>query len=74
MSQDYLDTNPVVHAGTIMDATAGRTTLKGFDWIGLGCYDVSKATTWMLTCTGVYVLAGLLFAWRAKCRLRRKIF
>ena len=74
MSQDYLDTNPVVHAGTIVEATIGESRLRNFYWVGLGRRDASGTATWMLTCVGVYALAGLLFAWRAKCRLRRHIF
>jgi ABC-type transport system involved in multi-copper enzyme maturation permease subunit len=73
-SQDYLDTNPVVHAGTIMEATIGKSRLRTFYWIGSGRRDASGTMTWILICMGVHILAGSLFALRAKRRFRRKIF
>ena len=73
-SQDYLDTNPVVHAGTIMEATIGKSRLRTFYWIGSGRRDASGTMTWILICMGVHTLAGSLFALRAKRRFRRNIF
>ncbi|MHC4166720.1 MAG: ABC transporter permease [Planctomycetota bacterium] len=75
ISEAYMDTNPVIHAGVIMDATAGRNPLSDYDWMGSGGGGtVGEATKWMLVCACAYGLVGLLFAWRAKCRLRRDIF
>ena len=72
--ESYLDTNPFVHIVVIMDATAGRSSGSNYHWINYGSKDVFDATAWMLACGIGYVSLGLLFAWRAKCRLRRNIF
>jgi len=72
----YLDTNPFVHMGNIMIATAGkRAVVTGiYYWPGRGTMDVVDSTVWMLACMVGYILIGILFAWRAKCQFRRKIF
>jgi ABC-type transport system involved in multi-copper enzyme maturation permease subunit len=72
----YLDTNPFVHMGNIMMATAGeRSVMTGsYYWPGQGTMDATESTVWMLGCFGGYIPIGLLFAWRAKHQFRRKIF
>jgi ABC-type transport system involved in multi-copper enzyme maturation permease subunit len=72
----YLDTNPFVHMGNIMIATAGKRPfgIGRSYWPGHGNLNATESTAWMLTCMVGYILTGLLFAWRAKHQFRRKIF
>jgi ABC-type transport system involved in multi-copper enzyme maturation permease subunit len=72
----YLDTNPFVHMGNIMIATAGgKAVVTGsYYWPGRGTMDIIDSTVWMLACMVGYILIGFLFAWRAKHRFRRNIF
>jgi len=72
----YIDTNPFVHMGNIMIATAGGNSDKtgNYYWPGQGTLNATKSTVWMLACMVGYILIGFLFAWRAKCQFRRKIF
>jgi len=72
----YIDTNPFVHMGNIMIATAGEKSVNtgSYYWPGKGNLNVVESTVWMLGCMGGYILIGLLFAWRAKHRFRRNIF
>ena len=72
----YLDTNPFVHVGNIMIATAGgKAVVTGsYYWPGRGTMDIIDSTVWMLACMVGYILIGFLFAWRAKHRFRRNIF
>lgn len=72
--ESYLDTNPWVHIVVIMEATTGRGNLSNYHWVDYGNRNVYDAMLWMAACTFGYVSLGLLFAWRAKCRLRRNIF
>jgi len=74
LAEDYMDTNPFVHAVVSIDATAGKSAPSGYWWLGSRGGQVFDATVWMLSCMAVYVSLGLLFAWRAKCRFRRNIF
>ncbi len=57
-----------------MQATVGRNRLSNYYWFNHGSMNVLYSTAWMAACALGYVLLGLLFAWRAKCRLRRNIF
>ena len=72
----YTDTNPFVHMGNIMIATAGKNqaNMGSYYWPGHGTMNAAKSTVWMLTCMVGYILIGYLFAWRAKHRFRRNIF
>jgi ABC-type transport system involved in multi-copper enzyme maturation permease subunit len=72
----YIDTNPFVHMGNIMIATAGEepATIGRYYWPGQGTLNVVGSTIWMLVCMVGYILIGFLFAWRAKCQFRRRIF
>ena len=74
LGEAYMDTNPFIHALVIMDATAGERDEPDYDWPGMGDVEWPGSTAWMLICGGAYVSLGLLFAWRAKHRLRRNIF
>jgi ABC-type transport system involved in multi-copper enzyme maturation permease subunit len=68
----YIATNPMVHAGVVMDGTTG--TLGSYYWPGFNSLNAAGSTVWMITCMLGYMLLGVLFAWRAKCRFRRNIF
>jgi ABC-type transport system involved in multi-copper enzyme maturation permease subunit len=72
----YVDTNPFVHMGNIMIATAGEEPAKigSYYWPGQGTLNAVGSTIWMLVCMVGYILIGFMFAWRAKCQFRRKIF
>ena len=72
----YMDTNPYVHMGNIMIATAGEKAVKtgSYYWPGQGTLNAAESTVLMLACMVGYILIGSLFAWRAKHRLRRNIF
>lgn len=72
--ESYLDTNPFVHIIVIMDATVGRGAFGRYNWLNYSNKSVFEATVWMVECALCYVGLGLLFAWRAKRRLRRNIF
>jgi len=70
----YLDTNPFVHVGVVIQKTvSSRRSLGDYYW-PTGKRTIVDSTYWMLTCAFVYIVIGLLFAWRAKCRLRRNVF
>jgi ABC-type transport system involved in multi-copper enzyme maturation permease subunit len=70
----YLDTNPFVHLIVVIDATTSRGGRNDYYWLEYGGRGVLAATIWIVICMLGYMLLGLLFAWRAKCRLRRNIF
>ncbi|MCK4292115.1 MAG: ABC transporter permease [Planctomycetes bacterium] len=72
--QVFMDVNPFVHAVSIMDATTKRGRLGTYYWIGPGSLPFWESMLWMLVCMLGYMFLGLLFAWRAKCRMRRNIF
>ncbi len=70
-----LDTHPFVQIVVVFEAAIGPRGRYG--WFSFGGMDYSdgvRSTIWMLACMLGYVSLGLLFAWRAKCRFRRKIF
>ena len=74
--ETYIDTNPFVHMGNIMIATAGKNNanIGNSYWPGQGSLNVVGSTIWMLVCMVGYILIGVLFSWRAKCQFRQKIF
>jgi len=76
LAEAYIDTNPFVHMGNIMIATAGGNPVKtgSYYWPGHGTMRAAESTVWMLACMVGYILIGFLFAWRAKHRFRRNIF
>jgi len=70
----YMDWHPFFQAGTIGEACSDDSGRLGmYNWAG-GRMDVWKSTLWLLISACVYSVAGLGFAWRAKCLFRRKIF
>jgi ABC-2 type transport system permease protein len=74
LAETYLDTNPFVHAVVVIQAAAGRNWPRNYDWVSHRGFRALASTLWMLACMFGYVGVGFLFAWRAKCRLRRNIF
>jgi ABC-type transport system involved in multi-copper enzyme maturation permease subunit len=72
--ETYMDTNPFVHVICTMSAAAGTGQLRLYYWVGLGNLNAGETMLWMLFCMLIYMSAGVLFLWRAKCRLRRNIF
>jgi ABC-type transport system involved in multi-copper enzyme maturation permease subunit len=77
----YVSANPVVQATTIMGGAGGQDNAKtklsrlDFNWLsGSHSEGIYSTTTLLLVTTLIYISAGFLFAWRAKCRFRRNIF
>jgi ABC-type transport system involved in multi-copper enzyme maturation permease subunit len=72
----YIDTNPFVHMVNIILATASKNgmVISSYYWPGHGAMGVDRSTAWMLGCMGGYIMIGSIFAWRAKCQFRRRIF
>jgi len=76
----YMSINPIVQAGVVADAGAGKynagTPFFALDyhWPNGETLHTTATTVILLTTMLGYGLAGLLFAWRAKCRFRRNIF
>lgn len=77
----YMSTNPIIQAGIIMSGASGQYNAN----VPLGYLKYPWPEAWMkgtignttmmvLATTAIYVCAGLFFAWRAKCRFRKKIF
>ena len=69
----YIDTNPLVQVVVVIGGTVGESSPDNYDW-PTNRRDIIESTYWMLTCAFVYIVIGLLFAWRGKCRLRRNMF
>ena len=77
----YVSSNPLVQISVAMDGAGGvsnaRTLLSAlqYEWPASGAVkSVSYTTAILLLYMLFYSLAGLFFAWRAKCRFRRNIF
>jgi ABC-type transport system involved in multi-copper enzyme maturation permease subunit len=77
----YMAAHPVVQASVIMGGAAGKWNAQtglsrlDYNWPLSGHGEGAWATTGVLLIAMlVYVFAGLLFAWRAKCRFRRNVF
>jgi ABC-type transport system involved in multi-copper enzyme maturation permease subunit len=82
----YVGTHPLVQTDLILSATAGRQNARlalrdvqfgadrplfVFRRTPLG---FAKMTRTLVTNASIYGIASLLFLWRAKCRLRKKVF
>lgn len=74
LAEIYMDTNPLVHAFAVMDGTVKRGHAGDYDWIQGHNLTAFESTIWMLICMVCYMFLGYMFAWRAKCRVRRNIF
>jgi ABC-type transport system involved in multi-copper enzyme maturation permease subunit len=75
MLENYCDIIPFVQGVMVMDFTAGNSGSLDFDvyWPS-GEMGIVASTFLMIVFMLSYMLAGLLFAWRAKCRFRKHIF
>lgn len=75
LAETYMDTNPFVHAATILKATVGDLDrYRWFSFSGGNSLTAIGSTIWISVCTAGYMVLGCLFAWRAKCFFRRNIF
>lgn len=74
MAETYFDTNPFVQTVVVILAGTGRHWPRNYDWASHRHFGALASTLWMLACMFGYTGVGFLFAWRAKCRLRRNIF
>jgi ABC-type transport system involved in multi-copper enzyme maturation permease subunit len=70
----YMDMNPFVQAGIIMNAAAHSKGLGVYDWIQGRMTDPLDATGWIVLTLAVYASVGLIFLTRAAARLRRNPF
>ena len=82
LAQASVVINPVVYAGVALEGGGGERNAQysaaklDYDWPEpFGDYNrVGQTTGLMLFTMAAYSLVGLLFAWRAKTRLRRGVF
>jgi ABC-2 type transport system permease protein len=74
LAEAYFDTVPFVHIGVVMDATIGASGLHDYNWAALDNMGSAQSTLWLLFCMAGYMSLAFIFAWRARCRLRRNIF
>jgi ABC-type transport system involved in multi-copper enzyme maturation permease subunit len=78
----YVSANPVTQATVIMSGAGGRWNARAglssldYDWPSPNnnWHKVGPATGVLVVYMLIYMAAGFLFAWRAKCRFRRNIF
>jgi ABC-type transport system involved in multi-copper enzyme maturation permease subunit len=76
----YMGAHPLVQAGVLMEGASGRYNARvalsklEFEWPADDRSDFWPTTETLLVHTFLYVSVGMLFAWRAKRRFRRKIF
>ena len=66
--------HPLAHVIIAINGAVGRGGSTDYYWPSFGRTDAFETTAWMLVCMAGYMLLGLIFAWRAKCRFRRNIF
>ena len=66
----YMDLNPFVHAGVIMNAAAHKGGLGEYNWLEKGMGNLADATGWMVLTFAVYASVGLVFLTRTASRLR----
>ncbi|MHC4742891.1 MAG: ABC transporter permease [Planctomycetota bacterium] len=79
MARTCIYSNPATQVGVVIKGASGRTNARKdagnltYDWFDkvrrLGPTTLLTAKVMM-----AYVLGGLFFAWRAKCRFRRNVF
>jgi len=71
--------NPAIQAGVIVHAATGRYNADRslgsleYEWMRQDL-KIGPTTVILLISMLAYVFCGFLFAWRAKCRLRRNVF
>ena len=77
----YISANPLFQSSTIMYGAAGTSNAHAslsslkYNWpISARSESVFSTTGILLVYMLIYMLGGLFFTWRAKCRFRRNIF
>ena len=74
-----VSSHPLVQATIVMNGASGRINGRShlsdleYAWPH-GRLKIGPTSTILLASITAYTLAGLLFAWRAKCRLRKNVF
>ncbi len=80
LTEYTLDANPVYQAGLVTERVSGENRAEKplsqfhYHWEGAGTSDFAETTAYLMQFAAGYLGIALFFAWRAKCRLRRKIF
>ncbi|MBA7477786.1 hypothetical protein ES707_13200 [subsurface metagenome] len=73
--ENYCEIIPFVQGVLVMDVAAGSSgSLEGPVHWPSGQMDIMESTFLMIKFMLGYMLVGLLFAWRAKCRFRKHVF
>ena len=76
----YVCGNPVVQTIVIMDGAGGENNAMlpmeslNYNWPEGSLDKVNDTTFAIIASFFIYALVGFFFAWRAKCRFRKKIF
>jgi ABC-type transport system involved in multi-copper enzyme maturation permease subunit len=77
LTEYTVDANPVFQATIVTEHGTGRrgdNDNSYYHWEGAGTCHVGQATAYLAMFAGIYLAMGAAFAWRAKCRLRKKIY
>ncbi|MCK4958827.1 MAG: ABC transporter permease subunit [Planctomycetes bacterium] len=76
----YMTGNPIVQAVVITEATAGRRNAETplrflrYDWPDMRRRRFGDTTAALFSWLVIYIVGGVLLAWMAKRRLRKKVF
>ncbi len=77
---DLVSANPVAQIAVLMNGAGGSWNARAgfsnlnFNWPDRSWHKVWPTTGLVIINMLIYTVAGVLFAWRAKCRFRRNIF
>jgi len=77
---DLVSANPVAQIAILMDGAGGSWNARAglanlnFNWPNRSWHKVWPTTGLVIIYMLIYTVAGVLFAWRAKCRFRRNVF
>jgi ABC-type transport system involved in multi-copper enzyme maturation permease subunit len=77
LTECTIDANPVFQATMVTGRTTGRRARKAdvhYHWEAAGSCSLPETLAYLTMFTGIYLSLGAAFAWRAKCRLRKKIY
>ena len=78
--EDLVSANPAAQLVVLMDGAGGSWNARAglsnltFTWPNRSWHKVWPTTGLVLIYMLIYTVAGVLFAWRAKCRFRRNVF
>lgn len=72
LAEAYITIIPFVQAVVVLEAVVG--SLGDYHWPAHARLHALGSTFYMLAFMLIYMFAGLLFAWRGKCRFRKNIF